>query len=292
MPALKPGQSVEFLRTDQSAVPEQTKITCLADAGVYESISATFAAFASVGQGDYFVIVNKAGSSFAVWLDKDANGTAPTGAAYVAAGTKIKASIVTGNTAAQVAAAVVTAVGSSLTNISVSNSGGGVLVFTQTKLGPVTDAASHNTGDTGAGSISIVKLAEGVASNRQNKKFAMQQGDGSTARYVWLNVGGEGVDPTGTGTALEVAVSGGATATQMASALATAIAADSAFYAESSGADCYVWASTAGNATDASDVNTGFTFLVTAQGYDAEVNIPGGNIAAQNPEPSLLVAAS
>lgn len=294
MPALLPSQKVEFLRSDQAAVPEQTKITCLSDLGAYEVTSITVPATAAAAQGDFFYIENQAGDSFAVWLDIDANGTAPLGPIFTGADTAIEVDIVTGGTAADNKALVLAAItaGFAAADMTAASGGSAIITVTQDLLGVTVDAAGHNAAEDAAGSFTVSVSTQGAASNRQNKYLQLQQGDGSTSRYVWLNVGAEGVDPSGTGTALEAAINPGVTAAQMASALASAIHADTHFNAEASGADVYVWAAASGNALNAADVDTGFTVSVLAQGYDAEENLPSGNLAASNPQPSAKVATT
>ena len=294
MPPLKPSQKVEFLRSDQAAVPEQTKISCLGDGGAYEVTVVTLPATASAAQADYFYFENQAGDDFAVWLDIDAAGTPPSGAIYTAATNKIEVDIVTGGTAANngtLAAAAITAAFAAA-DMTVVDNLDGTLTITQDLLGTTVDAAPHAEDDLSAGSIGVSVSTQGAAATKQNKYLQLQQGDGATSRYVWLNVGAEGVDPSGTGTALEVAVTAGSSAAQVATAVAAALNADGAFVAEASGSDVYVWAAVSGNALDASDVDTGFTVSILAQGYDIERNVPSGNLASENPEPSLIVATS
>lgn len=290
MPALLPGQPVGVLRTVQQAVPEQTKISCVADAGAYEVTLVTFPAVAALTQADYFYYENQAGDDFAVWFDIDAAGTPPSGAVYTAATTKIEVNVTTGQTAAQVAAAAVAAIGVQFSDVTVVDNEDGTVLFTQDLIGTCVDAAPYSEDDGGAGSIAVSVQTQGAASTLQNKYFEMQEGDGSTVRYVWANVGTEGVDPTGNGTALEYALSAGASASAVATALASALDGDGDLVAFASGSDVYVRNAASGNAADVVDVDSGFTFLVTHQGYDAEENLPGGSPSDFLVQPNLKSA--
>ena len=197
-------QSVGVLHPKElNSIPEVTRITCLADTGAYEKITATFPTTANATNADYVHLVNKTGTKYAVWLDKtseaeaftatlpatagasqgdyfafqnpagvktavwldiDNNGTAPTGAVYAAADNKIKASIATDDTLVQVAAKIVTAIGSTEIGFSFVDNEDGTITFTSLTRGAIsTNAAPHNTGDTGNGSIAVAIDNEGVA---------------------------------------------------------------------------------------------------------------------------------
>ena len=128
-----------------------------------EIFTVTAVAFASTGQGDYLAFSEPTGGTFAAWFDKDNNGTAPTGAIYTAATNKIEVDIVTGDTAAQVATklkAAIEANGAFDQYVITINSA--ILTFTANTLGSPTNAAPHNTGDTGAGSL-VVSVTGGDA---------------------------------------------------------------------------------------------------------------------------------
>lgn len=184
-----PNQKVEKLRTDGGKT-ESWVVTCPAVAamaqgdyiklptanktfavwldkdnaatGVFETTTVSIPATVGVTQSDYFHILNKVGTKFAIWLDIDVNGTVPTGALYVASNTKIKAGIATGGSAIVNAAAVVAAIGSSLTGITVLNNLNGTITFTCNVAGVVTNALPKNADDSGVGSIGVTVDAQGV----------------------------------------------------------------------------------------------------------------------------------
>lgn len=289
---VQPGQAVDALSVYLGDEIESTKVTCIEEPAQVAIATLTYLAFASCGQGDYVVITNKAGSTWAVWLDKDANGTTPTGAAYVASGTKIKVSITTGQTAAQVATAAFTAIGANITNVTAANPSSGVVSLTQTKLGVVSAPVPHNTGDTGAGSIVAANTQEGVASALQNKYFVLNSASNAASYYAWANVNSEGTDPAvGGKTAIPVALSLAQTAAQVASAFAAAIDAASAFAATASASVCQVSNAAAGPSTDISHTDSVFSFSIDNQGR-AAIFSPAMNVSSLSVSPSLITAPS
>jgi hypothetical protein len=130
-------------------------------AGTAEVSTITWPAFAGATQADYLHVTAQDGTTFAIWLDKDANGTAPTGALYVAATYKIEVDIVTGDTAAQVttkARAAIVAESEFTDRFTVGAAGAPTdddIVFTQILGGAVADPAPKSENDGGAGSISV-----------------------------------------------------------------------------------------------------------------------------------------
>ena len=89
--------------------------------------------------------------------------TAPSGGVYTAADNKIKATIATGDNAAAVATKVFNAIGATVTGFTKVNNGDGTITFTCSTRGAATDAAPHNTGDTGNGNITVAIDNDGVA---------------------------------------------------------------------------------------------------------------------------------
>jgi hypothetical protein len=81
----------------------------IADPGtVSTALDFQLSVIALPSQADYYTFRNPAGVTFAAWFDIDANGTAPTGASYVAATNKIKISILSTDTPNQVVSAIST----------------------------------------------------------------------------------------------------------------------------------------------------------------------------------------
>lgn len=136
---------------DQSALT-LTKKTFVGGTG--EVTVVTFPDFATAAQADYVGFETTGAVKYAFWIDKDANGTVPTGAVYVAATNKVRIPSVTGNTATALAALAVTAIGT-IANVTIVDNLDGTVTFTQQVGGACVDAAPHNTGDTGAGTIAV-----------------------------------------------------------------------------------------------------------------------------------------
>ncbi len=133
--------------------------------GTAEVTDVTWPTTAGMTQGDYISVIAQDGSTFAVWLDKDAAGTAPSGVLYTAATNKIKVSIVTGGTAAQNAALARTAVLANaawVAAFTTSTVTSATFTVTQKNGGSVTDIAPKSENDGGAGSITISVTAAGA----------------------------------------------------------------------------------------------------------------------------------
>lgn len=253
--------------------PEISTITTVADTGVFEVQRVTAPATAGATQADYFVLSNFAGQTAAIWLDIDAAGAAPTGAAYVAATFKIKASIATGDTATQVAGKIVTAMSTTLPNITITDNADGTIDFTSTLFGNVAAPARHNADDSGNGSFTVATQTAGVASNLNNSYFLYDTPD--NAYLFWINVANKGSAPSVVGrTNVAVPVAASAANTTVASALNTAMDAQTDIV--STVLSNVVTANNLEAGTVSIPVDgtaaTGFTFLVTQAGITAGLN--------------------
>jgi hypothetical protein len=135
--------------TDFTAVGDQSVATMVKKTftgGVAEVTDLTWPSTAAAAQGDYLHATAQDGTTYAVWLDIDAAGTAPTGALYVAADQKIKVSIVGGGSAAANAALARTAVLANAAWVAdFSTSVVTVATFTATQLN--TGAATDRRGE-------------------------------------------------------------------------------------------------------------------------------------------------
>jgi hypothetical protein len=115
--------------------------------------------------------------------------------------------------------------------------------------------------------ISVTCVAD-VAGSLNNKYFLLSTA--STGYYVWLNVGGLGVDPAVVGrTGVEVAVAADATAAQVALAVQTAVDLLAGFVATVLSATITITLAAAGVVPDATAGDSGFTVTVTTQGAAA-----------------------
>ncbi len=252
---------------------EVTEVTIPAEEGVKESTTITLPSTAGATQGDYFTYENAAGVKYAAWLDIDADGTAPTGAEYVAATNKIEVDIVTAETDAQVAAKVKAAIeadGSfAAADLTITDNVDGTLTLDQDNIGVTTDPVPHDASDSGAGSVTILVDTEGVDSTLDGTYWTLNSDD--TEYYVWNNVDGADNDPAvGGKTGIEVAMSGAASANTVATATAAAIDAVEDFTSGVPGAAVItVINADKGVAVDAADVDAGVSVEVTEQGTDA-----------------------
>ena len=287
MPAYSSSQRVDALFTTQQETEETTNIDCIADTGAQEVTTITFAATAGTTQADYFTFENQAGDDFAVNIDIDANTDLPTGAAFVAATTKIETDIVAGDTAAQVAAKVVTAIGAAFTDVTIVDNSDGTVTFTQDLVGTTVDAVPHDDDDAGAGSIGVSVGTAGAASNLQNKFLLLRIAAG-TVFHIWGDINSEGVDPNpGGSTAIAASIATGDTANAVATAYAAAIDGNGNFSAAASGSVVRLTNAATGAAIDATDTDTTFTVTVLHQGM-AQKYTPDASPEDLSVEPSLI----
>lgn len=265
--------------------PEESSVAGAEDTGAYASFIVACPAAASAAQADYFNFENQAGDSFAAWLDIDADGTAPNGADYTAATTKIKVSILSTDTAAQVRTAVLAALGS-VTDMTASSSGAASVLMTNDLIGTAVPAETHNAGDTTAGSFTVSAQAGGAASNLQSTYFTLSSP--TVDYYVWFNVGGEGVDPAPGGTGIEVTLSAGDSDSDVATAIATAVDAIAAFAATANGALVSITDAVTGDATNIGAGNAGLTVTAITDGTVSGLVAPGSATDALKNEPDLI----
>ncbi len=118
--------------------------------------------------------------------------------------------------------------------------------------------------------ITTVTCVADVSSSLSAKYFTLNTALDAIHHYVWINVAAGSTDPAPSGlTGVSVAISANATASTVATAVASAVDALPGYTATSSGAVVTITHATNGGATDAADVDTGFTIAVTQQGYSA-----------------------
>jgi hypothetical protein len=97
----------DFLEDDAGDAPN-LEVT-LVDAGTVSTAQQFKLTVSGLpNQADYYTFESQTGVTFAVWFDIDGNGTAPTGANYVAATNKIEVDITSGDTEDQIVSALAT----------------------------------------------------------------------------------------------------------------------------------------------------------------------------------------
>lgn len=134
-------------------------------AGVAQAVILTCPAKTAAAQGDFVILTNKAGTSFACWLDIDAAGTTPSGTLFTAATYKIKVGIATGDSATAVAGKFKAAVeaNSNWAGFStITDHSNGTLTITCSALGTCTDPVRKNAAESGNGSFSFTVSADGA----------------------------------------------------------------------------------------------------------------------------------
>lgn len=132
--------------------------------GIAEVVTLTCPAFAAAAEGDFIILTTKAGVSYAIWLDKDAAGTTPTGPLFTACTHKIKVGIATGDNAIAVAGKFKADVEAD-TNwagfATITDNGNGTLTITQTAKGTATNPVRKNAAESGNGNFSFTVSPEG-----------------------------------------------------------------------------------------------------------------------------------
>lgn len=283
---LNPGKAVNTIGADLGGRPEQSYINCIADPAQFDIKTLTFDSTANISQGEFFVLTNVAGTSYGVWFDIDADGTEPSGAAYAAVDTEIEVDIATGNTAAQVAAAVETALAATADMSFDDTAADGTMLVTQDVTGTVADVTFYDNDSSaysGGGALASANDQAGVASvlNSTYIPFSAPAG----AFYAWFDMESEGSDPSETGTAIEVDLSAASSASIVATALASAINGNANFEAEADGSRVKITCAAEGGVADIAAGDSGFTVSKVSDGY-TELLEPGTAVSSLSNNPS------
>lgn len=291
---LQPGQKVSDIPSPGSIDTggiEVSNVTAIDFSGsVQENQTITCPTFASAAQGDYFVIGDVSGNLYAFWLDKDDNGTEPTGAVFVA-NSHFEIDIATGDTAAQVAAKVKTVldgVSIGLESVSINSN---ILTVVFGSVGDVPSPQRHNSNDSGNGSFVVATVTGGALPSLNSKYFTFS----GTADdyYFWFDVGGLGVDPALVGkTALSHTFDGFESASEIASAIADEVNNNisSDVTAEASGSKLFLYSVSAGNALNATSGNSGLVIDLVAQGGSVQSQMVSGtgSVESLSNAPSII----
>ncbi len=278
MANFRPDQSIAALKLDLGGSNEQSYITPSAMGGTGEVQTITVPATAAAAQGDYFVLQKPDGSTAAIWLDIDANGTAPTGAAYVASDNQLEINIVTGATAVENAAIIAAALVA--TNAySVVDNEDGTVAATFNMVGNAPAPTRHNTGDTGNGSFVVATTTAGTAPTVQGKYFTAA--NTTTAFAFWFSSSGNGSDPAvADHTAVEIVLEGDETNAEYIALIAAGIDAQIGLSAEVDGSRINVYVDSLGAATDLGAGDSGFTVEVRSQGGATQGLLPSSSVTA------------
>lgn len=283
---LLPGQSVELLRSDYGGGNEKSYITPSAMGGSFEVQDVLAPSTAGATQGDYFVLTKPNGVSVAGWLDINAAGVAPVGAAYVAATTKVKCSIVTGGTAAQNGTIIAAAFAASPQGWAPTDLLNGHVSFTQTFKGDAAAPARHNAADAGNGSFTVATTTAGTAPTVQGQYFLYS--NTTTTFYGWFTNAGNGVDPApGGATSKVIALAGDESNAAYLAAITAVIDTSSGMTAELDGSRIGVHVDAVGPATNLTAGTTAFSVEVASEGGNRLYG-PDLNLANDNPQPSAI----
>ena len=139
-------------------------------AGESEINTLTFEAKASMDDGEYVVITDTNGDTWAIAADLTGSSAAPTGAIWAAipAARKAQVDLSSDTTAIEVAASFEVAfdalTGFTAVCVTDDTAADGTMTFTQVARGPVANAQSLLEDDAGAGGVGIAETNAGVAS--------------------------------------------------------------------------------------------------------------------------------
>ncbi len=210
-------------------------------------------------------LVSKAQKNFYMWFNVNSQGVDPA----IAGKTAIPIAVAPGDSANTIATAMRAAL-NALSNDFAATGSNAAVITADLAYGPVT-AAVDGVAATG---FTFGAATAGVVSNLTGKYFTLnRQGQpvpSGGAYYVWFNVDTISTDPAPAGkVGVPVAISSGASANTIGGLMATAIAAINSsgdFSAVNTTGNVLVTNLTAGPFTPAADVNSGFTFSVSAGG--------------------------
>lgn len=132
-----------------------------------------------------------------------------------------------------------------------------------------------------------------VAGSLQSASFKLgKAGQTTLSHYVWINLGGAGVDPAHAGlTAIPVTGALNVTAAALATAIQTAVDATSDFESVVDGSHVTIYNAVAGVSADMEDVDTGFTFTQAQEGGSLDLGLLDGDIEVSFEETLFEVTA-
>lgn len=306
-PAINPNSQVKNLSHYNQARNEQSLLTCVADAGVCGSFRLTMPAVAAMTNADWIKLPGLShdlATTFGFAISIDA-GAGPGDATYSGITKKVLVSVTTGQTAAQVAAAVKAQLDVDpdfATMYSITDNANGTLDFQCVWADSLTAVVTGTNASATGGSLASIHstLVSGVFSNHVNtadwsgQSFTVT-GDGS-ARYVWFNpiygTSEHGLDPmVGGATGVEVQFAIGASAATIATAIKTAVDALAGFEANLVGTtqvQIRDAATTGTNNTDAADVDSGLTVATIRDGVAGSGVSPGDSPSTISMNPSAV----
>ncbi len=287
--------NIQFGRPPLSGGKETSKVTCVADTGAFEVSSIT--AIADTGAKATGALDLTADITLTKALMGTAENTHTFTLQILAAAANPAATVLAAftGTAAAITLTITPNDGTNntLTPVGLTTAQVAELINTGAVAGKtitLTDASSLRAKQTAAGGDTTVVVdsgegdgvvatfAAGANSNLNSKYLNFSDATDAHKYYLWLNVNGEGVDPTvATRTGVPLAIAAGASANTIATAARAAIGAlgSSAYFTTGgSSAVCTITNKKVGTSTDTADgtAATGFTISTTTQGHASNLN--------------------
>lgn len=134
----------------------------------------------------------------------------------------------------------------------------------QTALGYAGDTV------TAEAEVTTVTTVADVSGSLDGTYFTLNSAGDATNYYVWIDVAAGGNDPAPAGlTGIQVSVATNDTADDVATAVASAVTGNADFGASASGSVVTITHAATGGATNAADVDSGFTIAITNEGIGA-----------------------
>lgn len=280
-----PSQSIAAISSSYSGQQESANLTVADPGGAYEVQTIVPAAFASTAQGDFVIITNASGVATAIWLDKDADGTEPAGLLYAATDAQIEVDVVSGDTAAQIATKINTAISGVIAGFTTSVDNATV-TLTATLKGNCTAPVRKNTAEDGNGSFTVATGTAGTDPTIQGKYVLVSSA--GTNYSVWFSSNGNGSDPAvADTTAEECALLGNETTAGVATALAASINGLAGLTAEADGTRVIITGDTNANIGNVTAGDSGFTLEYRAQG-NAVIRSPSSATTGMSVSPSTI----
>ena len=161
----------------------------IAVSAVQETYTLTIPATAAAAQGDFVMLYDHDGASWAVWFDIDAAGTEPNGAIYSASDNQIEVDIATGGSAIANALAFFTAVDGVVTNVGFTNNLDGTIAVLLSTAGPAPfDAVSYVEAEDATGSITVGTITDGVTAVAASPTLSMTHYIGGEIRHKGIGM--------------------------------------------------------------------------------------------------------
>lgn len=291
---LLPGQIVSDIPITPEGQPEHSKLAVLDLSGFIREVQVvTCPSGGTATQADYFLNYYYDDSlKFAIWLDIDGNGTAPTGSDFTNATYQKEIDILSTDTATQVATKIREFLQADADFIaeedSISQSGANLSILQDT-LYNILPIAVHNANDSGSGSFTQSTTAQGVPATLDGKHFLISSQTRNL--YVFFNMGLATLGSVPGGYVVKtVSLSGNETAGEICQMIAGVLNGDAGntFEATCEGDQLHVSSTGKANITNASSGDCGYSLDIQFQGTASFDAFPSGNAGALSNSPGTI----